>query len=420
MSSVEFNLDLNNEDLSSICRSCLSPSVDLKNMIDWGLAGDFYKATDILKRILTTPQIYETEETHTVQNTITINLQDSFLTLYIIAPNKDEKLDLPCPYNCDQKFLKKTHLQSHMVKFHGKQKDFIVDLKFNCNHVGCQYHADSGKEKYFSNRKLLNQHYRKVHDEKNILCDVCKLKFSSETDYNRHVKTCNFIYLCQICDKAYADNERLLVHLMRKHPDLHEQHKEMRKVEKRKSESSIESKKMKSEAEKFSEYICDSPKRSFATQTLEENIRNDVTLSWQPETKTDEISTQTVFEDLLSLKSQTSEDESIFCSETVSLSVIQTQTFPLEFGLMRSNKETITSGTHSPDLSIKETQTCFCLYDSPKPRSIEGISSNSNTSFSMNFISTETQTLKGFVDDMSVNSAETQTSFDDIIHDNDL
>uniref|UniRef100_A0A2A4IUZ5 Uncharacterized protein n=1 Tax=Heliothis virescens TaxID=7102 RepID=A0A2A4IUZ5_HELVI len=170
--------------------------------------------------------------------------------------------------------------------------------------------------------------------------------------------------------------------------------------------------------------FCDSPKKSSATQ-IPEDIKNDVTLpAWQSnETKTDEISTQVAFEDLLSLKSQNSEDE-IFFSEGVSLSDIQTQTFPLEFGLSRSNKETQScknSETQSPDLSIKETQTCCCHYDSPKPN-FKLFDSLSSSPASVNHTSTETQTgdLKMTLkSDVLLNfiSTETQTCSDELSND---
>jgi hypothetical protein len=210
---------------------------------------------------------------------------------------------------------------------------------------------------------------------------------------------------------------------MRKHPREHKQYKDERKANKRKSHTVTEPKRFKTDLERFSEFVYESPKRSLATQTSShENIKNDVTLlPWThipgkgdySEAKTDEISTQTVFEDLLSIKSQTSEDESIFFSETVSLSDIQTQTFPVEFGLSRSHKETLTSETQSPDLSIKETQTCYCLYDSPRTN-FKLFDSISSSPSSINLTSTETQTgeLRPTIKSdvlLSFNSTQTQT-----------
>lgn len=284
------------------------------------------------------------------------------------------KIYISC-LQCDQKFIKRKDLSLHMTKCHGIGKKMDIELQYYCNLPECVYSLNSGKDKYFKERKFLNQHFTKVHLDKTFCCQQCNLTFSTSPSLERHLKSCNVSYLCQVCDKSYDTNEKLLVHLLRKHPDLHKQYKAERKGLKRKPATIISDlKRSKSDQERLNEFFCDSPKRSSATQTLnlEDNIKNDVTLplwnttkNYNYETKTDEISTQTVFEDLLSLKSQSSED-SIFCSENVSLSDIQTQTFPLEFGLSRSNKETTTCETQSPDLSIKETQTCYCLYDSPK------------------------------------------------------
>lgn len=308
------------------------------------------------------------EELILQENTVNyIQLNDK-LVIQITAPDMVSKIYISC-LQCEQKFIKKKDLSLHITKCHGIGKRRDIELQYYCNMPECSYFLNSGKDKYFKERKFLNQHFNKVHSDKIYHCQQCNLTFSTQSSRERHIKTCNVSFLCQVCNISYDSNEKLLVHLLRKHPDLHKQYKEEKKILKRKPATSINSdlKRPKSDQERLNEFFCDSPKRSSATQTLnlEDNIKNDVTLPLWP-TKTDEISTQTVFEDLLSLKSQSSEDDSIFFSESVSLSDIQTQTFPLEFGLSRSNKETITCETQSPDLSIKETQTCFCLYDSPK------------------------------------------------------
>ncbi|KAJ0169450.1 hypothetical protein K1T71_015037 [Dendrolimus kikuchii] len=299
-------------------------------------------------------------------NRVTTVLGDNSMTINITAPDEHAKIYLNCPYSCQEKYLKRKNLQLHLNRVHSK-RDFNIDIKYFCHYSNCNYGIEL-EQKFFSGRKYLNQHFNKIHKSKLFVCDFCKLSFAVNSDYTRHLKSCNLKFTCDICQTDYKTHDRLLVHLMRRHPDLHKSYKAQR-AEKRKAKVVTETKKIKSDY-KF-DYICDSPKRSFATQTLEENLKNDVHFStWHPrnefEIKKDEISTQTVFEDLLSLKSQ-SEDDSLF--ESVSLSDIQTQTFPTEFGLSRSNKETLTSETQSPDLSIKETQTCFCHYDSPIPSS---------------------------------------------------
>lgn len=226
------------------------------------------------------------------------------------------------------------------------------------------------------------------------------------------------VFVCEDCNKQYSKRERLLVHLLRHHPKTHQEYKNARKAEKRTATAETVVKKPKLAVESLFE--SDSPKRSFATQTLDprSSIKNDVRLpSWQ--NNNTEISTQTGFEDMLSVKPD-SEDESLFYSETT-LSDIQTQTFPLEFGLFvnRSHKETL---TESVDMSIKGTQTCLCYCDSPKMNfgALDSVSQFSSPR-SGNVTSTETQTadfgsdLSSHSPDMllSLNSTETQTCFNE-------
>lgn len=397
-----------------------------------------------------------------LKNEVTHILHDKKLLIMITAPQPEAKINLPCPFHCSDKFYKKSDLHNHLKKIHSISNDFKIELQYYCVDSTCPYHMSSDKNKWFSGRKFLNQHHNKVHKDKTYYCNDCSQCFSTETEFYRHTKTCKFVYICQICEVKYDSNDKLMVHLKRKHPDIHKRYKKERKAEKRTLNDKNVIKKMKTDqceadkthsarqvmetrTEASKEYIfeletkedkrmkpeeiefCDSPKKTLAKQ-IPEDIKNDVTLpSWQLKTdfltKTDENSTQTVFEDILSLKSQNSEDE-IFFSEAVSLSDIQTQTFPLEFGLSRSNKETqscINSETQSPDLSIKETQTCYCHYESPKPnfRLFESLSSSPG---SINQTSAETQTadhrfsvktdvLLGY------NSAETQTCFDESSND---
>ncbi|XP_049884222.1 uncharacterized protein LOC126379495 [Pectinophora gossypiella] len=469
MSAPYTELDKPMDEYAMLCRGCLAESGEMKNIFEWGLDEDFSNCTNIrlqrsdgLSELLCTgceELLVQTKRfreqcqnsdcllrttnakknlqsdsakptQHSQENTISCILYEKKLIIMINAPNMTAKIYLSCPY-CQESYIKQRDLMLHLVKTHQLiEKDFSIDLQYYCSVNSCPFSMDSGKNKYFKGRKFLNQHYIKVHMTKQFQCAECSMAFPTDNQYKSHFKTCNVTFLCQICNVKYNTNEKLLVHLMRKHPTVHKQYKTERRVLKRKSCTVVESKKLKSEGERFSDFICDSPKRSFATQTKPEDyIKNDVTLpSWHMkpenfETKTDEISTQTVFEDLLSLKSQTSEDDSsIFFSETVSLSDIQTQTFPLEFGLSHSNKETLTSETQSPDLSIKETQTCLCLYDSPKVnyRLFDSVSSSP---CSLNLTSAETQTpdVKSTVKSdvmLSFNSAETQTSFEEIAKDN--
>nr|XP_026483115.1 uncharacterized protein LOC113391380 [Vanessa tameamea] len=406
------NIKINKADNLSklICSECENVIMRCKNFQEQCSQSDFILNVVSKKQSLDSANDTKSFDDNPSRNTIKYFEHDKKLVLKVMAPDPDAKITYHCPQNCPERFKKKTDLLQHLIRRHEIETDYVIDVEYYCSFSSCQYHVESTTGKHFAGRKYLNQHVTKVHREK-VVCQNCLLNFPCGTEFNRHLKDCSLSHECKVCDREFKTNERLLVHLLRKHPTLHKKYKMERKNFKRKFQD-IDIDKFR-EQENVPDYACDSPTRSFATQTLklDDNIRNDVALpSWQPEpTRKDEISTQTVFEDLLSLKSQTSEDDSIFYSETVSLSDIQTQTLPLEFGLSRSNKETITSETQSPDLSIKETQTCFCLYDTLKPNfRCADLMSNTGS-----FCTTETQTLKLESDLLSFSSAETQTCFED-------
>ncbi|KOB66702.1 ATM interactor [Operophtera brumata] len=352
-------------------------------------------------------------------NNIVFKFNEKELIFTIEAPDQDMNLNFPCPYNCIETYSKKNDILNHLIRAHNHKKDYEIGYHYHCWEKECIYNKNSVKGKFFNERKYLNQHYNKVHKSKIFYCDKCESHFSTTSEFNRHRNTCNTVFLCEHCNKEYKIRDRLLVHLKRRHPDKHREYKTAKKAEKRKAMSETVTKKPKM-ASLESLFETDSPKRSFATQTLnlKDSIKNDVTLSpWQ--SSNNEISTQTGFEDLLSLKSN-SEDDSLFYSETT-LSDIQTQTFPLEFGLVvnRSHKETL---TESLDMSMKGTQTCICYFDSPKmpfgdKSALDSVSSSPRSG---NLTSTETQTAdyKSSVPSdvlLSLNSTETQTCFEEAL-----
>ncbi|KAF9417230.1 hypothetical protein HW555_005632 [Spodoptera exigua] len=294
-------LDIPVNRLTVVCRGCLAESGEMKNIYEWGINDDYFRVTaietsrrsgisellcssceaalisckqfqdrcqlsdKILKSSLSARTKNKTQKTN--RNQVTCVLQNKRLELQITAPKTDARIRLPCPYNCEENFFKKSDLQGHLKKTHNLPDNFDINMQYYCSETTCVYHVNSNKKKWFSGRKFLNQHIKKVHKTKSFLCNDCGLRFSTETDFQRHSKSCNYVFLCRICDVKYNTNEKLMVHLKRKHPTNQ----------------------------------ADS-KKSFATQ-IPEPITNDVALhSWAPkdyETKTDEISTQVGFEDLL-------------------------------------------------------------------------------------------------------------------------
>ncbi|CAB3242580.1 unnamed protein product [Arctia plantaginis] len=577
-----------------VCRGCLKRSGVMKNLVEWGLDVDFFAYTDVPRDpsegmpelicdgceanlqsaknfkikcqqsdiILRSNMKKKTPSRNTVsQAHVTSVLRNKMLLYLITAPNPEDKIPLKCPHKfCNSEFYKKIHVITHLRKAHNISAEFEIHQQFYCTEKNCVYNLTSEPSKFFTGRKFLNQHYSKMHNDKVYSCESCHKKFPKVTDYYRHLKSCNLMYVCSSCNSSYTSHESYLVHLLRRHPDLHAKYKEEKKAKKRLTEKSDEDtdvnnvqlptkirkdnlvektkEKMTEEikpnklvessflqqtesnitrftplelnidvfetsipplqyiaeidseetpfvaqeytiqenicgesiAESFAENLTvaeaytikektddkvipenekrnsnqigeesldrhiskrsdgvdvnnemESLKKSSATQ-IPEDITNDVSLSAWSNKNDFELqneSTQTVFEDMLSMRSQNS-DEEIYFSESVSLSDIQTQTAPFEFGLIRCNKETqsCTSQTQSPDLSIKETQTCFCLFDSPNFNFGHFVDSLPSNSASGNFISTETQTsdfrtaIRSDVL-LSFSSAETQTCFEE-------
>lgn len=339
-------------------------------------------------------------------NNLTFKFNKQELIFTIVAPDQETNINLICPYNCKDTYTKKNDLLNHLIRVHKHSKDYNIEYRYHCWQKDCVYHEKSVSNKYFTGRKSMNQHFNKVHRSKIFHCEKCECNFATTADFNRHLSSCNMVFVCDDCSKEYSNHDRLMVHLMRRHPEKHKEYK-AKKTEKRKAVTETITKKPKMALESL--FDSDSPKRSFATQTKpKQSIKNDVTLpAWQ--NANNEISTQTGYEELLAVKS--SEDDCLFYSETT-LSDIQTQTFPLEFGLFvnRSHKETL---TESLDMSIKGTQTCFCFCESPKLPfgSLESVTSS-------NLTSTETQTAEyraSIMSDelLSLNSTETQTCFDE-------
>lgn len=310
----------------------------------------------------------------------------------------ETRINIPCPFECKKSYNKPTDLISHLRK-HNVKSDINLKLQYYCPYIQCPYFINSNKNKCFKERKLLNQHLHKVHCKKSFTCKLCSESFVKEAELMRHIKICNDEYKCVACNVKYRKKEAYIVHLLRKHPDLHKEYK-LASKRLRDSKKGVQKK-----------YKIDdsgaSPKRSFATQTLNEEakcIKSDISLDPNDqeyakgiddmERHFSTIETQTVFEDLLSIKSQNSEDDSLF-----------PDTWP-------NKKE-----THS-DSTIKETQTCLCLYDSKSgfPKSILNSASSSPTT---QLTSTETQTNDGhkyrnIKSDvlLSFSSTETQTCFE--------
>lgn len=318
----------------------------------------------------------------------------------------ETRMNIPCPFECRKSYNKPSDLISHLKK-HNVKSDISLKLQYYCPYIQCPYFINSNKNKHFKERKQLNQHLHKVHCKKSFTCNLCSGSFVKEAELLRHMKVCNDEYKCDVCNVKYRKKEAYIVHLLRKHPDLHKEYKLANKRLRDSKKGVVQAKKCRIDDDNGG-----SPKRSFATQTLNDgeakSIKSDISLYPNDqeyakgiddmERHFSTIETQTVFENLLSIKSQNSEDDSLFPD-------IQTQTWP-------NKKET------NSDSTIKETQTCLCLYDSRSsfPKSIFNSASSSPT---RQLTSTETQTndahrYRNIKSDvlLSFSSTETQTCFE--------
>ncbi|CAN7991863.1 unnamed protein product [Ixodes hexagonus] len=84
--------------------------------------------------------------------------------------------------------------------------------RFCCTAANCL--SREGHPKPFSSRKLLTQHYIKVHAEKKYACSKCGKKFGVEWLTKHHESTCGTSWHCQ-CGATYRNREALLTHARR-------------------------------------------------------------------------------------------------------------------------------------------------------------------------------------------------------------
>lgn len=135
--------------------------------------------------------------------------------------------DHVCPEeNCNSVFKKSPHLTMHLVKHHKIGKLGLLTnqcvSRFFCPVEGCIYNNKTAADcKSFSQNRLLKQHYMKVHGQKKYECVKCETKFSIQSIYKRHLNECGNMFYCEACGWQYNNKGSLVLHLSRKHPDLH-------------------------------------------------------------------------------------------------------------------------------------------------------------------------------------------------------
>lgn len=116
---------------------------------------------------------------------------------------------------CDNVFSSESNLTLHLAKKHKKEhlmKSDATPKEFHCPEASCIYNFS----KSFKTMKLLKQHYLKVHADKNHICNLCHMGFSSEAALNRHIEYCGVVFKCSECDSSYSSYETLMTHARRK------------------------------------------------------------------------------------------------------------------------------------------------------------------------------------------------------------
>ncbi|XP_055933564.1 uncharacterized protein LOC129963302 isoform X2 [Argiope bruennichi] len=87
-----------------------------------------------------------------------------------------------------------------------------MKARFHCSVPGCLYFT--GSERFFTEKKFLNQHIAKVHAEKKYSCSKCTKCFGLDSLRKLHEKTCGIEWKCT-CGVKYSSRESLLTHARR-------------------------------------------------------------------------------------------------------------------------------------------------------------------------------------------------------------
>lgn len=122
---------------------------------------------------------------------------------------------------CEESFTSCSNLNLHLYKTHNK-KDAIkfdsVIKQFHCPEIQCIYH----QSEWFKTKKLLKQHYLKVHSPKTFICENCREGFPTKAFKNMHVDYCGVKFKCNDCPMNYPKYESLLTHARRKEHKINE------------------------------------------------------------------------------------------------------------------------------------------------------------------------------------------------------
>lgn len=122
---------------------------------------------------------------------------------------------------CQEIFTSYSNLNLHLYKTHNRKDAIQFDSKikqFHCPEIQCIYH----QAEWFKSKKLLKQHYLKVHSPKTYICGECQEGFPTEAYKKMHMDYCGIKFKCCECSMNYPKYESLLTHSRRKGHKINE------------------------------------------------------------------------------------------------------------------------------------------------------------------------------------------------------
>ncbi|GAB1599157.1 ATM interactor-like [Argonauta hians] len=147
-----------------------------------------------------------------------------------VCPNPEElsvvRVNIPCPvHGCSSILPHAGSLRIHLSKTHritersdkneidiscrDNQSENVVK-QYHCPVPSCVYNVSS--KRHFASKKLLKQHYMKVHADKKHKCPKCGQGFGLDRDCRRHFSTCGMIFRCKTCDCPFSSVEATINH----------------------------------------------------------------------------------------------------------------------------------------------------------------------------------------------------------------
>ena len=109
---------------------------------------------------------------------------------------------------CDSTFANKHCLKDHIVAVHTKQYPNYCEI---CN--------KGYTDKEYNRRFKLHIKKCKENKVKEKVCQECGKMFSTLSAFKRHIASHTKLkdFVCNICEKAYADKRNLKIHMERQH-----------------------------------------------------------------------------------------------------------------------------------------------------------------------------------------------------------